>query len=100
VPVYCNILPQMLSYVVVLENGAFATTAADGSFAIEGIPPGERAVNAWLPGAQRASETVVIEPGGVAELRLELRQTEKIGPHKRKDGSDYPRKSSGKYEGG
>jgi plastocyanin len=32
VPVYCNIHPQMLSYVVVLENDAFAVTAADGSF--------------------------------------------------------------------
>jgi len=100
VPVYCNIHPQMLSYVVVLENGAFATTARDGSFAIEGVPPGERVVNAWLPGAQRASQTVSVEAGGAAEVRLELRQTEKIGPHKRKDGSPYPRKSSGKYEGG
>jgi plastocyanin len=97
VPVYCNIHPQMLSYVVVLENGAFATTAADGSFAIAGVPPGERVVNAWAPGAQRASQTVVVAPGGVAELRLELRQTEKIGPHRRKDGTPYPRKSSGKY---
>jgi plastocyanin len=100
VPVFCNIHPQMLSYVVVLENAAFATTAPDGSFAIEGVPPGEHVVNAWVPGAQRASQPVRIEAGGAAEVRLELRQTEKIGPHKRKDGSDYPRKSSGKYEGG
>jgi plastocyanin len=100
VPVYCNIHPQMLSYVVVLENGAFATTGPDGSFAIEGLPAGELVVNAWLPGAQRASQPVRVEPGGAAEVRLELRQTEKIGPHKRKDGTPYPRKSSGKYEGG
>jgi plastocyanin len=100
VPVYCNIHPQMLSYVVVLENDAYQTTGEDGSFAIENLPAGELVVNAWLPGAQRASQAVVVEPGRPVEIQLELRQTEKIRPHKRKDGSDYPKKSSGKYKGG
>ena len=31
VPVYCNIHPQMISYVVVLENAAFAVTGEDGA---------------------------------------------------------------------
>ena len=31
VPVYCNIHPQMISYVVVLENRAFAVTGEDGA---------------------------------------------------------------------
>jgi len=97
VPVYCNIHPQMLSYVVVLENGAWATTAPDGSFAIEGVPAGELTVNAWVPGAQRTSQPVRVEPGAAVEVELELRQTEKIGPHKRKDGTDYPKKKQ--YKG-
>ena len=66
----------------------------------EGLVIATGAAPRRLPGAQRASQPVRVEPGGAAEVRLELRQTEKIGPHKRKDGTPYPRKSSGKYEGG
>ena len=41
VPVYCNIHPHMISYVVVLENPTYAVTGADGAFEIRGAPPGE-----------------------------------------------------------
>ncbi|MFI5217448.1 MAG: hypothetical protein ACHQ3O_12985, partial [Candidatus Limnocylindria bacterium] len=51
VPVYCNIHPHMISYVVVLENPAYAVTGADGKFEITGAPPGPVTVNAWIPGA-------------------------------------------------
>ena len=91
VPVYCNIHPQMLSYVAVLENDAFAITGKDGGFEIHGIPAGERVVNAWMPGAQRVSQTVRIDAGQVAELAFRVEQTERLEPHKRKDGSDYPK---------
>jgi len=91
VTVYCNIHPQMISYVVVLENGAFAVTDRAGAFAIEAVPPGDYTANAWIPGAQRVSQPVHVEAGGSAAIEFELRQTERIGPHKRKDGSDYPK---------
>ena len=91
VTVYCNIHPQMISYVVVLENGAFAVTDRAGAFAIEAIPPGDYTANAWIPGAQRVSQPVHVDAGGGAALAFELRQTERVGPHKRKDGSDYPK---------
>jgi plastocyanin len=91
VPVYCNIHPQMLSYVVVLENDAYAVTGRDGRFAIDAIPPGDFELHAWAPGAQRASRPLHIEPGSRVEVELSLEQTERIAPHKRKDGSDYPK---------
>jgi len=94
VPVYCNIHPQMLSYVVVLENDAFAVTLADGRFTIDGVPAARDLVlHAWIPGAPRASQPLRVEAGQTAAIDLRLEQTERIAPHKRKDGSEYPKKS-------
>ena len=90
VPVYCNIHPRMIAYVVVLENDAFALTDSAGRFRIPRIPPDLHALQAWLPGAERVSREVEVRAGEVARLSLEL-VAGRISPHKRKDGSDYPR---------
>jgi plastocyanin len=90
VPVYCNIHPQMISYVVVLENPAFATTAEDGAFELRGVRAGPITVNAWLPGAQRVSKEITLEPGAEVTVELELAQTQTTSPHTRKDGTPYP----------
>jgi hypothetical protein len=81
----------MLSYVVVLENDAYAVTEADGRFAIDGIPLGtDLTLNAWAPGAKRVSQPLRVGSQPGAEVQLRIEQTEGIAPHKRKDGSDYP----------
>lgn len=90
VPVFCNIHPQMISFVVVLENSAFAETGKDGKFTILNVPPGKYTINAWKPKAQRVSAEIEVLPGQETVANLELKETEKIPPHKRKDGSDYP----------
>ncbi len=90
VPVFCNIHPQMISFVVVLENSAFAETGKDGKFTIPNVPPGKYTINAWKPKAQRVSAEIEVLPGQETVANLELKETEKIPPHKRKDGSDYP----------
>jgi plastocyanin len=97
VPVYCNIHPQMISYVVVLENRAFALTGEDGSFELRGVRPGHRSLNAWMPGAQRVTRELELAPGAEVTEELELEQTQAIAPHLRKDGTPYPPPPS--YEG-
>ena len=52
VPVYCNIHPHMIAYVVVLENTAYALAAADGSYAIAGVPPGRHTLRSSPPRAR------------------------------------------------
>jgi plastocyanin len=91
VPIYCNIHPHMISYLVVLENPAYAVTGADGRFEIPGAPPGPVTVNAWVPGAQRVSRDLTLAEGTQSEVELELIASERIAPHPRKDGSPYPR---------
>jgi plastocyanin len=89
VPVYCNIHPHMIAYVVVLENAAYALADTDGRFAIDGVPPGRHTVYAWTPGAEPARREVEVSAGGRASADFALVSGAQPS-HKRKDGSDYP----------
>ncbi len=90
VTVFCNIHPQMITYVAVLENNAFGMTDQDGIFQIPDIPPGILKIHAWLPNSKRTTKEVLIKPGQQNVVDLEVRETIKAISHKRKDGSDYP----------
>jgi plastocyanin len=90
VPVYCNIHPHMIAYVVVLENSAYALASPDGSFRIRDVPPGRRLVHAWTPGAPAAvSREIDVAAGATASVSFEL-TSGAIPSHRRKDGSEYP----------
>jgi len=80
----------MISFVLVLENKAYAQTGKDGKFAISNVPPGRYSINAWKPKTQRVSKEIEVIPGQKTVIDFELKEIEKIPPHKRKDGTDYP----------
>jgi plastocyanin len=60
VPFECNVHGWMNAYVGVLPHPFFATTGADGSFSIKGLPPGTYTIEAWHEkyGVQSATVTV------------------------------------------
>jgi plastocyanin len=89
VPVYCNIHPHMIAYVVVLENAAYALAAPDGRYAIRGVPAGRHSVYAWTPGAEPVRKQIEVVAGLRATVDFEL-VGGALPPHKRKDGSEYP----------
>jgi plastocyanin len=95
VPIYCNIHPKMIAYTVVLENSAFAMTDKDGNFRINDLPAGTYTINAWRLKAKRVDQKIVIQAGQSTEVQMELKEVQKIGPHRRKDGSKYPSKPGG-----
>jgi plastocyanin len=91
VRVYCNIHPQMSAYVVVRDNPFWARPAADGSFAIAGVPAGTWVLKAWHERTGEAQQPVTVPETGVLEASLTLDASKwKRAPHKNKFGQDYP----------
>jgi len=68
VPFQCDVHEWMHAWVGVLDHPFFAVSAADGSFAITGLPPGTYTIEAWHEALGTETQTVTIEPSGTAEL--------------------------------
>jgi len=47
IPVKCNIHPWMFGYFAVLPTSHYAISGADGTFSLEGLPPGKYTLTAW-----------------------------------------------------
>ncbi len=97
IPVFCNIHPEMIAYVVVLENDAHALTGKNGEFTINHLPEGSFTINAWRPKAKRVSKKITVQAGQTIEVNLEMAEKVKIKPHRRKDGSFYPSDTGHRY---
>ena len=79
----CFMHPWMTAYVHVLEHPFFAVTGEDGTFKIEGLPPGDYEITvlheASLMEATPATATVKVEAGGKqgVEFTYQVRAEEK-----------------------
>ena len=94
VRVYCNIHPQMVGFVMVVDSDFKAVTGPDGSFRFEGVPPGAHVVKAWHEEGTETSQAVTVRASGEEALSLRLDLSGfKPAPHKNKYGKDYPPKA-------
>jgi plastocyanin len=64
VQVFCAIHPRMNGVVLVLQNPFFAKPGADGSFAIDGVPPGNYQVRVYRPGSALPAASVTVPASG------------------------------------
>lgn len=62
--VTCSTHTWMRSWVVVTDSNFYAVSGADGSFRIEGLPPGEHRIEVWYPEAKKLDGTVKIDAEG------------------------------------
>jgi len=73
VKINCDYHPWMSNWVYVTDKPFHALTAADGTFAVDGVPPGTWKVKVWHETLGRGEgEVVVGADGKVAALELKL----------------------------
>jgi hypothetical protein len=89
VDVYCNIHPEMAATILVLPNRAHVRTAANGSFTIEGVEPGNWTVFAYTRRALKpASAKITVQAGADTSIDLSL-QRGQDADHRNKYGEKY-----------
>jgi plastocyanin len=91
VDVFCNIHPQMVAKILVLENRYFAKTGKNGEFSIEGVPPGTYAIVGWLANGKPWKGTVTVVDGKASKVDIQLVEDRGSEDHARKDGTPYGR---------
>jgi plastocyanin len=64
----CNLHPWMNAWVAVVDHPFFAVSGPDGSFAIEGLPPGDYELEAWHERFGRTTARVSVSAGAAAEV--------------------------------
>jgi plastocyanin len=91
VRVYCNIHPEMVGYVMVVDSSTYAVAGTDGSFKIAGIPPGRHTVRVWTEAGGETSNVLEFAAGReiVWDPTLDASQYRPL-PHKNKHGQSYP----------
>ncbi|MBK7859701.1 MAG: carboxypeptidase regulatory-like domain-containing protein [Archangiaceae bacterium] len=68
--VKCDVHAWMAAYVVLSSNTFFATTSADGTFAINDVPPGRYTVEAWHEKLGTRSAEITVEEGKAVDPKL------------------------------
>lgn len=66
--VECDVHNFMHGYVFVAPNPYFAKVGEDGSFAIDGVPPGTYTIKSWHGRLGEQEQTVEVTASGVAEV--------------------------------
>ena len=83
VKIYCEVHPWMRAAVLVLENPYFAIVSGNGSFLIEGIPPGRYELLAWNFDAGSKRIPVDVPADKSPELLIQLSNASKPGTMER-----------------
>lgn len=91
VDVYCNIHPEMVAKILVLDTKYFAVTGNDGKFSIDGLPAGTWKIIAWHPHGKQWEGTVTVTGGATASVDITVEAGESKSRHARKDGTPYGR---------
>ncbi len=74
IEVQCEVHEHMAGIIVVTENPYHAVVADDGTFSIDGVPPGEYILIAWHPSHDEERTEVAVTVGSDTRVEVELRR--------------------------
>jgi plastocyanin len=74
VSVFCEVHDPMRGVIVVVENPFYALVGVDGSYRIDGVPPGEYRVAFWSADHEPTEETVTVVADQTTRVEVELRR--------------------------
>ncbi len=92
VKIYCNIHPDMVSNILVLNNHYFAVSDEEGDFVIESVPDGSYTLRVWHEFSEVSQETVNIVGAKNHTFSFVVRENKKLRRHKNKFGKTYKSK--------
>ncbi|MBK5257665.1 MAG: hypothetical protein JJE39_16700 [Vicinamibacteria bacterium] len=96
VRVYCNIHPDMAASLMVVDGNVFSTVRTDGTYRIEGIPPGRYDVHIWSDVAGEQAVPLVLLAGRTTDWSPVLDATRyRRVAHTNKFGKTYPKGKNG-----
>jgi plastocyanin len=94
VRVYCNIHPQMVGFLMVVDADFAAVTDRSGTFRFEGVPAGSWTLKAWHEEGAETSVPLIVPAAGSAPLSVSIDTSAyRSIPHKNKYGKEYPPQS-------
>lgn len=91
IDVYCNIHPQMVAKIKVVDSNYYAVTGADGSFKIKNVLPGTYPIVGWQAAGREYRGEVTVTSKGTAQVQIGLVEDAVLQRHLRKDGTPYGR---------
>jgi plastocyanin len=68
----CNVHPDMLAFIVVLDTPYFAVTDSSGAFSVAGVPPGSYRLIVWSEKLDGLERMITVEAGKTLSLDLEV----------------------------
>ncbi len=94
VRVYCNIHPQMVGFLMVVDSDFASITDRAGTFRFDGVPPGSWTLHAWHEEGSETSVPLVVPAEGDSPMTISIDTTAfRPLPHKNKYGKEYPPQS-------
>lgn len=72
--ILCNVHPEMLGWVVALQNPFFFKTGKDGVFIIENVPAGNYTLNVWHEKVKGPSQEVAVPQEGEIAVDFKMKR--------------------------